>query len=476
MASSGADPGAGGAASMRPSAPRLVTGSIAKHLWELSAPMLIGLVAMSSYSVADTYFVGQLGTLELAALGFTFPVSFSLVAVGLGIGVGASSVLARLLGSGDRETVQRIATHSMLLAALLGFVVMFVGLASLDRIFTLLGADERTLPLIREYMEVYYFGGFLLILPLVGNFAMRAVGDARLPALILSISALANIILDPLLIFGWFGLPRLELRGAAIATVIANGITVIASLAILYRREHLIRARFLLPARIWESWRGVLHVGVPATAANLLNPLTVGVITALVADFGPEAVAGYGVASRVESFVMIVIFAVSSSVTPFAGQNYGAGRIDRVRDMTWLSGKFCLAYGVAVAAVLWVAGEPLAGIFNDNPAVIETAAAYLSIVPVTLGAFGFMLVAAACFNALGMPLPATALTFVKLFVFYVPLAWVLSSEAGLIGVFLANAISHVLFGIAAFVWLRRTLAETDVAFRAGRPAQAEEGR
>lgn len=419
--------------------------------------MLIGLVAMSSYSIADTYFVGQLGTLPLAALGFTFPVSFALVAVGLGIGVGASSVLARLLGTGDRETVQRIATHSMLLAALLGLVVMVAGLASLDPIFTLLGADDRTLPLIREYMEVYYFGGFLLILPLVGNFAMRAAGDARAPALILSISALFNIVLDPLLIFGWFGLPRLELRGAAIATVIANGITVIASLVILHRREHLIRARFLLPGRVWESWRRVLHVGVPATAANLLNPLTVGVITALVADFGPGAVAGYGVASRVESLVMITIFAVSSSVTPFAGQNYGAGRIDRVRDMTWLSGKFCIAYGLAVAVVLWIAGEPLVSIFNEDAEVIATATTYLTIVPITLGAFGFMLVSVACFNALGMPLPATALTFVKLFAVYIPLAWALSGVVGLVGIFWANAAAHVLFGVAAFVWLRRTL-------------------
>src|SRR5690606_19086999 len=143
--------------------------------------------------------------------------------------------------------------------------------------------------------------------------------------------------------------------------------------------------------------------GIPATAANLLNPLTVGVITALVAGFGPAAVAGYGVASRIESLVMIVMFAVSLSVAPFAGQDYGAGRLDRVRQMTWLSGNFCLAYGLAAAVILWGTAAPLAAIFNDNAEVVETAAAYLTIVPVTLGAFGFMLVAIACFNALGMP-------------------------------------------------------------------------
>jgi putative MATE family efflux protein len=449
-----------------PRGPRLVEGPVGKHLWELAAPMVLGLIAVSSYSIADTYFVGQLGTLPLAALGFTFPVAFSLVAVALGVGVGASSVLARLHGAGDRESLQRITTHSLLLAALLGLVVMGVGLASIEPIFSLLGADERTLPLVREYMEIYYFGGFLLILPLVGNFAMRSVGDVRMPALILAISALLNIVLDPLLIFGLFGFPRLELRGAAIATVIANGVTVVLSLWILVRREHLIRARHLLPHRIWDSWRRVLHVAVPATAANLLNPLTVGVITSFVAEFGPAAVAGFGVASRVESLVMIVIFAVSSSVTPFVGQNYGAGRFDRVRRMTWLSGNFCIVYAVAAAVVLWPTGVALASLFSDAADVIDTAAAYLSIVPVTLGGFGFMLIAAAAFNALGMPLPATVMTFAKLFIVYVPLAWVLSRMLGLLGIFAANAAAHVLFGVVAYFWIRRAFDQVERRMRA----------
>lgn len=435
---------------------RLVEGSVARRLWELAAPMVVGLIAVSSYSVADTYFVGQLGTLPLAALGFTFPVSFSLIAVALGVGVGCSSVLSRLHGAGDRVSAQRITTHSLLLAVLLGLVVMAAGLASIDPIFLMLGADERTLPLVREYMEIYYFGGFLLILPLVGNSAMRSVGDPRIPAVIMGISALVNIVLDPLLIFGLLGFPRLELRGAAIATLIANGVAVVASLWILHRREHLIRARYLRLAGLWQSWRGVLHVGIPATAANLLTPLTVGVITALVAGFGPEAVAGFGVASRVESLVMIVIFAVSSSVTPFVGQNYGAGRLDRVRTMTWLAGNFCIVYGIAVAVLLWPIGRAIAALFSDTPDVIAAAAAYLSIVPVTLGGFGFMLVAAAVFNGLARPLPAMAMTFAKLFVAYVPLAWLLSHLIGLLGIFWANAVSHVLFAIVAYVWMRQT--------------------
>jgi putative MATE family efflux protein len=437
--------------------PRLVGGSVGRHLWELSLPMAIGLMSLNSYSIADTYFVGQLGTLPLAAMSFTFPVSFSLVAIGLGVGIGASSVLSRLLGSGEHAKVQRITTHALLLGAFLGLIVMVAGLASITPIFTALGADGRTLPLIREYMEVYYFGGFLLILPMVGNFAMRAAGDARLPAVILTTSALINIILDPLLIFGWLGFPRLELRGAALATVFANGTTVVASVAILYWREKLVRPRYLSFAKLLDSWRRILHVGVPATASNLLTPLTVAVITSFVAGFGPAAVAGFGVASRIEALVLIVIFAVTSSVGPFAGQNFGAGRVDRVRRIACFSDAFCLVYAVGAAVVLIAVREPLVALFDADAGVVVTASAYLTIVPFSLGAFGVMLTAVAAFNALGRPLPATALTFVKLFVGYVPLAWLLSSYAGINGIFAANAIAHIGFGAVGFAWLRRTL-------------------
>lgn len=447
--------------------PRLAKGAVNRHLWQLSLPMALGLTSLNSYSIADTYFVGQLGTLPLAAMGFTFPVSFSLVAIGLGVGIGASSVLSRLLGAGEKERVQRITTHAILLAIVLGLIVMASGLATIDPVFTALGADAQTLPLIHEYMEVYYFGGFLLVLPMVGNFAMRAAGDARVPAAILTISAFINVVLDPILIFGWLGLPALELRGAAIATVVANGVTVVASLVVLYRRENLIRWRYVSPRKLLDSWWRLLHIGVPAILSNLLSPMTIGVITSFVAAYGPAAVAGFGVASRIEALVMIMIFAVTSSVGPFVGQNYGARMFGRVREFTTQSSRFCVVYALAAAVLLALVAEPLAGIFDDSAQVIETARSYLLIVPFSLGAFGVMLTAISAFNALGQPVPATLLTFVKLFVVYIPLAWLLSRFAGLEGIFWANAAAHIAFGIVGRLWLRRMIDGLESVSAAG---------
>ena len=439
------------------SSPRLISGPVISHLRALAIPMALGFAALNSYSIADTYFVGQLGTLPLAAMGFTFPVSFAMIAVGLGVGIGTSSVIARLLGTGDRATVQRITTHALMLSVIFGFFLLVVGLATLEPVFRALGADERTLPLITEYMRVYYLGSMFLILPMVGNFAIRATGDAMVPAVILGLSAIINVILDPLLIFGLFGFPRLELQGAAIATVIANAVTVVASVAVLYWRERLILRRHFRFAELWDSWQRLLHVCIPATATNLLIPITMAVITALVAGFGPEAVAGFGVASRVESAVFIVIFALQSSVGPFVGQNYGAGQLDRVRQAVSFSTKFLMFYGVVIAAVLFIIARPTAAFFDDNPLVVDTATAYLRIVPFTYGTFGMMMISVGCFNSLGRPMPAAVLTFIKFFVVYLPLAWGLSILMGLDGIFWATALSHLVFGFVSLLWLRQFL-------------------
>ena len=433
--------------------------------------MAVGFVALNSYSIADTYFVGQLGTLQLAAIGFTFPVAFTMVAIGLGVGIATSSVLARLLGTGDRDAVQRITTHALLLGALLGLALLVIGLATIEPVFLALGADERTLPLIRDYMRPYYFGSVLFVLPMVGNFSLRAMGDSKVPAVILSLSAIVNIVLDPLLIFGLWGFPRLELQGAAIATVLANAVTVVASLTILYRRERMICWRYVNVDDLWDSWRRLLHIAIPATGTNLLLPVTFAAITAMVAVYGPEAVAGFAVASRLESVVLIVIFAMQASVGPVVGQNYGAGRLDRVRGAISLSNRFLLIYSLVFAAILFVFARPMAGLFDDNSVVVETATAYLRIVPITFGAFGLMMISLGSFNSLGRPMPPAILTFVKFFIVYLPLAWTLSRLIGITGIFWANAVSHVLLGIASAVWLRKALVSLEAEDRlASRPA------
>ena len=161
---------------------RLTEDPVGKSIISLMLPMLVGMLALVSYSIVDTFFIGQLGTMELAAVSFTFPVSFIVSAISVGLGTGVSSVASRLFGSGERDAIQRITTHAAILAVACGLIVLTIGLSTIEPVFSLLGANETTLPLIEQYMSIYYFGGVFLIIPMIGNSVLRASGDAKTPA------------------------------------------------------------------------------------------------------------------------------------------------------------------------------------------------------------------------------------------------------------------------------------------------------
>lgn len=440
--------------------PRLTQGTVGGAIRSLMLPMLMGMVALISYNLADTYFVGQLGTLELAAISFTFPVSFIVGAVTMAFGIGTSSVCARLFGAGKREDVERVAVHAMLLGIVTGLVVVITGLLTIDPLFTLLGADETTLPVIHRYMRIYYWGGIFLVVPMITNSVLRSSGNAKTPAMIMTFAAVINIILDPILIFGLFGMPRLEVEGAAIATVLANAGTMVASILAIVFKERLVTFRALWPHLIMDSWRRILHVGLPAMTSSLIAPITTAFITYQVAQFGQEAVAGFGVASRVEGLMLIAVFAMSASMTPFVGQNFGAEKYDRVRDGVKWGFRFSLIYGLIVASVLALTSGIIAGVFTDDPKAIAAANLHLRIVPLSYFALGLAMCVNSSFNAIGKPMPAMFVSLTRTILVYAPLAFILANLFGLVGVFAAACAANLIAGGVGVIWFRHVLKKT----------------
>ncbi|MEO0770641.1 MAG: MATE family efflux transporter [Cyanobacteria bacterium J06649_4] len=433
----------------------LTEGSIRDRLVKLTLPMVGGIFAIVAFNLADTYYVGQLGTNQLAAMSFTFPVVMTLGSLALGLGVGASSIIARAIGEGDRSRVQRFTTNSLTLGVVAVALLSTIGLLTIDPLFTALGAGPDVLPFVRQYMQIWYFGMVFLVIPMVGNSAIRASGDTGTPSLIMILSSGFNIVLDPLLIFGMAGFPELGLVGAAWATVFSRAVTLVASLLVLQFKEHMLSPHLPdLEETLW-CWRDVLTVGLPAAGANMINPISIGVITSLLATHGPLAVAGFGVASRVESFAMIALMALGASIGPFVGQNWGAGKVERVQESLRQSFLFCLGWGVLVAGLLVATAPQIAPLFNTDPEVVAIATRYLWIVPISYGTAGIILVASSAFNALGKPMPAVILTVLRMFVLYIPLAYLGSRWFGPIGIFGAATIANGLVGIFAYGWAMR---------------------
>lgn len=434
---------------------KLTEGSVRGQLLKLTLPMIWGVFAVIAFSLVDTYFVAQVGTNELAAMSFTFPVVMVLGSLAMGLGTGASSVIARAMGQGDRLRVQRLTTDSLVLSFLIVGLAAVLGLTTIDPLFSALGAGPDVLPLVRDYMGIWYLGMIFLVVPLVGNSAIRASGNTVVPSLIMTFAAVINIVLDSLLIFGWGDVPALGIEGAALATVISRATTLVASLAFLHYRERLLL--FTLPSlkELWQCWKNILFVGLPAASTNLIAPISVGLLTSLIARYGPEAVASFGIASRVEALALIVPIALSASLGPFVGQNWGAKQVGRVDRAVRLSFSFCLAWGALVAIVVGAAAPGIVSWFDNAPAVVEGATAYLTIVPLSYGALGVVLIISSTCNALGKPLPSLAMTLSRVLFLYLPLAYLGSWLFGVQGIFGAACLSNVAVGLGAFFWHSR---------------------
>jgi putative MATE family efflux protein len=425
--------------------------------------MLIGIAGTIAFTLVDTYFVGQLGPHELAAMGYVLPVAMVIMGLTFGLGTGAATVVARAIGEGDHYKVQRLATDSLTLAFVVVAVLVAIGLSTMDPVFRLLGAGKDTLPLVKDYMRIWYGGMLFLVVPMIGNNAIRATGDARTPATIMVIATVFNAILDPILIFGLGPFPRLELAGAALATMIARAITLVVALHALQFKHRLLTARIPGWREGVASWRAILHIGLPNAATNLVLPFGTGIVTRLVSGYGEDAVGAFGVASRIDMLAMAPVMALGAIIGPFVGQNWGADQYDRMKQGIALGLRFCAGWGAFAAVLLALFAKPLASLFNDDPDVISTLVLYLHLVPVGYGLRSMVNLTKVVMNSLNHPLPGSIVTIAQMFALYVPLAFAGSNFFGLAGLLSAPAIAGLLSGVWGLLWLRRILSrETTV--------------
>jgi len=435
----------------------LTSGNITKQLFYLTLPMIAGMLGIVIFNLTDTFFVARLGEEQLAALSFTFPVVMVINSFSAGIGIGAGALISRYVGAGDHYKVTRLTTDSLTLGFLFILILSVIGLLTIKPLFTMLGARGIILEYINDYMSVWYFGSFMVVITMIGNNIIRALGDTKTPGLIMIISAMINMILDPLLIFGIWIFPRLEIQGAALTTVFSRAIITAVAIYVLHFRRRLISFKKVKLIEVLTSWQEILHIGIPSASIRLALPVGSGFITRLLASSGPLVVAGFGVATRIEFFALAPIMALSSVMSPFIGQNLGAGDLDRVKKGKKIGHRFSLAIGGFLAIILAVFARPLAGIFNDNPLVIETIVLYLRIVPISYGLAGTLQISSTILNVFKKPYLASGMMGFQIFAIYLPLAFLGHFFLGPQGVFASLTISYLLAGYIAYELVRKEI-------------------
>lgn len=431
----------------------LTSGPVGAHLRRQAIPFSIGLLAIFSFEAIDLFFIAQLGNDPLAAVSFALPVIWLVYGIGIGFEAGAASCVSRAVGGRDDERARRLTTDTIVLGTLAALAMTGIGLATIEPVFSLLGAPPELLPIIRDYMHVWYWVAPLDLALWTMLASIRARGNSLLESKIITVAALLNLVLDPIFIFGLFGFPRLEVAGAALATLVATAIMLAFSTWHLGVRLGVF-ARLVAPLRdIWASWTHMLQIGIPAMCTNAIIPVSSGIVVAMLAATGVDAVAGYGIAVRIEPMALIPFYALSAVSSPFFGQNFGAGHFDRLQEARQICVRFCLVFGLCLALVTSLAAPLIAGAYTDSAAIREVTLLYIWMVSWSWGAHGIVMSVNASFNGSGRPLPAVLISSARVIFVLLPLAFLGRWLWGTAGLFAAICVSNLLMGWVAWRWL-----------------------
>ena len=333
------------------SSARYTQGPIIITMLKTAFAMLAGTLAISGYNIVDTYFVGRLGKIPMAAMGFTFPVVMILGCIFFGMAAGIMTTTAQSLGSGNKKRAARIITSGLLIMILISAAVGGVGILLNKPVIRLMGASEEALPMAVDYMFVWYLGCASASVSWAGSKLLIGAGDSNTAAFLMVAGLIINGILDPVFIYGFMGIPAMGVKGAAIATVIAQCCSSVLLFLFLHYKHHLIDFRIYSFREIYPVAKLVLRYAIPVALGMLMMPIASFIITWITAKFGDAAVAASAAAGRLETVAFIFPMALGIPMLSMVGQNYGAKLYSRIRTCFHFSMTFAGIFLLIMAAI-----------------------------------------------------------------------------------------------------------------------------
>ncbi len=427
----------------------------------MAVPMLAGTFAMNMYQLANVWFVSRLGTDDLAAISFTFPVVMVFMLVTRGLGMGSLTLVAHALGAKDTARAARLTMHALCLALIFSFVLSISGMLTIEPLFKALGASGDVLRKITAYMRIWYLGSAIMVLQMLSSDIIVGTGNTKVVSILMVGGTVINIFFDIGLIFGHFGMPAIGIAGAAVATLISQAVTLCGSFLLLRNKFGLIQFSNVITGII-PSWIKIFQFSAPGALGLAMTPAASAVITKLIAKYGTAAVAASGVASRIEMFAFMIPMSVGMSLIPFIAQNYGAGRMDRIYLARKGTMMFAVLYGILLASVFVIFAEPLAGFFSDERAVKDVLKLYIYI---TCGGYGMLEVhryAGFCMTGTGRPLRGSILNIIRIVVFLIPLSILGSTLFQIKGIFFGRLITDIAAGFIGIWWSEKILKSTNI--------------
>ena len=427
----------------------------ARAVVRLGVPLIAGMFIMVLYNLVDTYFIGLMhDDYQLAAVNLAYPVMMISIAISNMIGTGASSLIARSLGAGDDEKANHTLTVGFVLTVINSVIVAGIGLLLLDVIVKGLGAQENTFEYTRQYVQVILAGSLLTM----GNYTLgqllRSEGSVRQSVAGMITGTAVNIVLDPVFIFAL----GMEIRGAAIATILGNGAGMLVSLYFYLRGKTLLRPSFAYIRPTAEILREIFWVGVPATMETLLTSAAYIVNNNLAVQYGELTVAAMGIAQKILSLGNYIYQGFAAGTQPIMGYNYGAKNYRRMLEVLKAGVMVVSGTELCVMAVYGIFAPQLIGIFTESPEVIATGSYVLRNIMFILPFVGATSMSRMSFQAMGKPQYAFGITLVRQLFLYVPLLLILNRMFGFGGMIKAQPITEVIMMAVSVSLLFRVIA------------------
>lgn len=434
----------------------LTQGSIAKNIWVLSIPMIASNMLQAGFNLVDMFWVGRLGAAALASVAMSGSILMIVMFLMIGVGIGTTALVARAIGEKNRVKADNVAMQSLIMGFFVSLVFAVLGYLLSPWLLQVLGADQQVLTLGLGYMRILFLGVMAMFYMFLISAILNGAGDATTPMIILVVATVINIVLDPIMIFGWFGLPAMGVSGAAWATVISEAIGSLIALEILLRGRSRVHVRIKQLQIDWLTIMAIFRIGIPASGQMVLRGLLNIALIAIVANFGTHAIAAFGVGARINMLALMPGFAFGQAAATLMGQNLGAKKPDRASASAWLATGYYALFMIVMTLLFLVYAPQIMAFFNNEADVIAIGTSYLRLTVIGYVFVALGIVLSRALAGAGDTFMPMIITFVALWLVQIPLAIILSQrpELGLDGIWLAILVAYFLSGVLMVMWFQ----------------------
>lgn len=435
----------------------LTTGSIHRAIWYLAPAMVLETGILNVAELLDVFWVSRLGSAALAAVTMGIAIRWFTQSTAMGLGIGGLAVVARRVGSRDREAADHATGQTILLGVLISILLLAFGLVLARPLLQLLGADAEVQALGMTYLRITFLGSFTWVLVYVINPMFRGAGDARLAMRVLLVTTVATVVSEPVLVLGLGPIPSLGIAGSAAAYVLGMGCGFALQIVYLVGGK----ARISLHLRHLRSdlplMTRIIGIALPSAVQMTLRAASNMVILAMIGVYGTFATAAFGLADRFMFFALVPCFGLGNVAGTLVGQNLGAEKPDRAERSAWWVSAYCGGYMLAVAILIYLFARPLIASFDPTPEVVATGVEAIHIIVLTLVLDGVGFALNRGLDGAGDTLPAATINLMTLWVLVIPTAFALSRGLGLglMGIWLGRALANTANGLLFIIWFKR---------------------